>query len=121
MKTSEINKEFEKILSALRKVEGLPLESIVQVAQVILQESGKDRRTELMRESHTNCNGDSSKNSNDVPATPRQKNALKNFGIKYRDDITKAEASELLDKAFAELESNRENSYQDEPAYYVME
>jgi len=114
MKTAEINEEFNQILKELKKKDDLPIESIVQVAQVILQESGKDRRTELLREARLSNNefNSSSQNSkaNDVkPATYRQKNALNRFGIEYSDDITKSEAYELLEKAFEQLDSkNRE-------------
>jgi hypothetical protein len=93
MRTEEIYQQFEQILSDLRGIDGLPSDSVVQVAQVILQESGKDRRAELLQNARSSNNGDSNKNSNDIPATPRQKNALKRFGVEYRDDITKSEAS----------------------------
>lgn len=100
METREIHEQFNQILDELKERNDLPIESIVQVAQVILQESGKDRRTELLRETKSNNNEGSSDNSTDKPATIRQKNALMRFGIKFRNDITKSEASELLDKAF---------------------
>ncbi|RPJ71039.1 MAG: hypothetical protein EHM20_14955, partial [Alphaproteobacteria bacterium] len=78
MKTNEINKEFNQIVSDLKKDGNVPLESVVQVAQIILQESGKDRRTAIMRESKMIPYEDDTEDNqiNDtIPATPRQKNA----------------------------------------------
>ena len=48
----------------------------------------------------------SASNENE-PATEKQKNALKKFGVEFSDDITKAEASELLDKKFEELDRKK--------------
>ena len=110
MRTEEIHQQFEEILAELRNIEGLPAESVVQVAQVILQESGKDRRTELIQENRLSNNGYNSNGSNNLHATDKQKNALTNFGIQFSEDITKADASELLDKAFEKLERNKKGS-----------
>lgn len=106
MKTSEIKEQFEQVLCGLQGIEGLTTESQVQIAQVILQESGKDRRTELLREARSSNNGAGSNNRN-LPATDRQKNALMRFGIEYSDDITKSEAYELLEKAFEQLNNQQ--------------
>ena len=89
----------------MKDIEDLPSESVVQVAQIILQESGKDRRTELLSEARMNNNNGSERNGIQ-PATERQKNALTRFGIEYNDDITKPEAYELLNKAFEQLDNN---------------
>ena len=112
MQTVEIKEQFEQILSDLKEIGDLPTESAVQVAQVILQESGKDRRAKLLSEARLSNNGfnSSSQNSkaNDVqPATYKQKNALNRFGIEYSDDISKSEASELLEKAFEQLNNQQ--------------
>ena len=106
MQTQEIYQQFEEILSELRDIQGLPAESVVQVAQVILAEAGKDRRTELLREARMNNNNGSERNGIQ-PATERQKNALTRFGIEYSDDITKSEAYELLEKAFEQLNNQQ--------------
>ena len=107
MQSHEIHQQFEKILGELRNIQGLPEESAVQVAQVILQEAGKDRRGELANNAKSSNNGyyssQSSENGSNQSATEKQKHALTNFGIEYSEDITKAEASGLLDEAFGKL------------------
>ena len=109
MKTIEIKEQFEQILRDLNTIEDFRPESAIQVAQVILQESGKDRRTELLRDARVSNNGfNSSQNKANgaQPATERQKNALMRFGIDFSDDITKSEAYEILEKAFEKLDRN---------------
>ncbi len=110
MRTEEIQQQFEEILTELRDIEGLPAESVIQVAQVILQEVGKDRRAELIQENRSSNNWNNSYSSNNLEATDKQKNALTKFGIQFSEDITKADASELLDKAFEKLERNKKGS-----------
>ena len=115
MKTIEIKEQFEQILSDLKEIEDLPSENAVQVAQVILTEAGKDRRAELLREARSGNNGfyNSSYNSEngvDQPATERQKKALRNFKIPYKPNISKIEASALIDEAYKKLERDKEGS-----------
>ena len=115
MEIADISKQFEQILIELKEIEDLTDDSIVQVAQVILQESGKDRRAELINVTKSSNNGYYSSNLNnansvDQPATEKQKKALSNFKIPYSEDITKIEASVLLDEAFKKLESKRNGS-----------
>ncbi len=100
METEEIQEQFNHILSDLKARNDLPNESLVQVAQLILQESGKDRRAKLMQNSKSSYSGVNGRNNNNNPATLKQKNALTRFGIKFRNDNTKSEAYELLNKAF---------------------
>ena len=112
MQTQDIKEQFIQILSELRNIQGLKDESAVQVAQVILVEVGKYRRTELLRDKKSSNNGyysssQSSENGSSQPATEKQKNALTRFGIDFSDDITKAEAYELLDKAFEKLDNRK--------------
>ncbi|MBT4483965.1 MAG: hypothetical protein HOC71_09855 [Candidatus Latescibacteria bacterium] len=112
MQLHEIHQQFEKILRELRNIQGLPEESAVQVAQVILQEAGKDRRGELANNAKSSSNGyysssQSCENGSNQSATEKQKNSLTMFGIEYSDDITKVEASKLLDKAFEKLDSRK--------------
>lgn len=121
MKTiQEIKTIFEQILSEVARINGIPIESATQVATVILQESGKFERTEMMNQARQNNNysngnqqpalnnnGNGSNNGGKAPATDKQKNALDNFGITYSEDITKAEASVLLDKAISEVKKKR--------------
>lgn len=103
MRTEEIYQQFEQILSDLRGIEGLPEDSVVQVAQAILHEAGKDRRTELLRDVKSCNNGGNGNSMNINPATPKQVIALRNFGIRVENDITKAEAYKLLEEAFNKL------------------
>ena len=90
--TQEVRKEFEQILSEVKNINGVMPESAVQIATAILHESGKFQRTQMLQGSNQN-----NRNSNQ-PATEPQKYTLKKHGIEFSDDITKAEASALLDK-----------------------
>jgi hypothetical protein len=114
MKTiQEIKGDFEQVLSEVIKINGVSIEAAIQTAVVILQEAGKDRRAETYRQQRLNINGNGNNNNHanggKAPATDNQKNAMDNFGIEYSEDITKAEASALLEKAIAEAESKRNN------------
>ena len=91
METDQIKKEFQKILSQVSQIDGVPVESAVQVATVILRETGKYRRSKMLAESRLN--------SDSEPATQKQKKALRSFGIDFRSGITKSEASELISEA----------------------
>ena len=102
METEHIKQQFEQILEDVIKINGLTIESATQIAAVILQETGKYRRTEMLREARLLGTERNSNNGNNEPATPRQKKALRNFGIKFSSNITKSEASRLIDRAIAE-------------------
>ena len=52
--TQEIKTEFEQVLSEVSKINGMTAESAVQVATMILQESGKFQRTETMHNGNSN-------------------------------------------------------------------
>ena len=92
--------EFKQILAEVKNMD-IPAESAVQVATVILQESGKDRRCEAANAARKNGNSNgfskNIKNGNE-PATDKQKFALKKWHVEFSEDINKAEASALLDK-----------------------
>jgi hypothetical protein len=60
------------------------------VAIAILQEVSKDRRSLQMQ-------GERSEKDN-RPATAKQKDYLRKLGIAFREDISKAEASALIDE-----------------------
>ena len=112
METIEIKNQFKQILHELQDIDGLPADSVVQVAQVILQEFGKDRRAELISNEKSSNNGNyynnfSSEANENEPATDKQKKALRTFFIDFEEDITKAEASKLLDKKFEELDRKK--------------
>lgn len=88
MNAQERKEEFKGIYEEVVKIDGLTTNEAVEVSIAILQEAGKDRRTPA------GLSGNGSQ-----PATDKQKAYLKSLGIEYKDDITKAEASALIDKA----------------------
>jgi|GEM_PF-1899619 len=87
MNTQERVEQFREVFEEAKKVESLSTQETVQVAVALLQEAGKDRRTPAGLSGNGN-----------QPATDKQKAYLKSLGIEYKDDVTKAEASELIDK-----------------------
>ena len=87
--TQEIKTEFEQVLSEVSRINGMTAESAVQVATMILQESGKFQRTETMH------NGNS--NGNDKPASPKQIKFLQDLGILVEPGMTSKKASELIE------------------------
>ncbi len=109
METQEIKEQFKQTLEEVTKINGITTESAVNVATLILQESGKDRRAELYNKHRFNNNG-SNRNTNQ-PATEPQKYTLKKHGIEFSDDITKAEASALLDKVMPNSNSNKKGRF----------
>lgn len=108
METQEIKEQFKQALEEVIKINGITTESAVNVATIILQESGKDRRAELYNKHRFNNNG-FNRNSNQ-PATDKQKDALRKWRVEFSDDITKAEASALLDYAIEHANNNRSNT-----------
>lgn len=60
------------------------------VAIAILQEMSKDRRGQQMSGERADKNG--------KPATDRQKGYMRKLGIEFPEDISKAEASALIDE-----------------------
>jgi len=95
MKTiHEIKTVFEQILSEVARINGIPIESATQVATVILQESGKFERTEMM-----NNNGFSRNNGNNIskPISEKQIKFLQDLGIKEIPN-TSREASKMIDE-----------------------
>ena len=97
----EIKADFEQILTEVIKINGISIESATQVATVILQESGKDRRSEIYQ---SKFNGN---NNSFQPATDRQKIAMENLEIKFNKNISKAEASKLIEEAVQKLNGNK--------------
>jgi hypothetical protein len=65
----------------------------VTVAIAILQEMSKDRRSQQMHEEQETKNSEA--------ATERQKKFMKKLGIKYPENVTKVEASTLIDEELA--------------------
>jgi hypothetical protein len=91
----EIKADLAMALEEVPSNPGLNMSDRVQMAIALLHEYGKYNRGEAMSNGKTNGNGE-------VPATEKQKSALFKFGIKFSEDITKAEASAMLDKAIAD-------------------
>ena len=106
METQEIKQEFEQILSEVIRINGLSAESAISVATAILQESGKFRRTEMLKEARANSNTNG-RNGNQ-PATFSQKRALRNLRITYDGNISKAEASRLIEQAVQQLNRRKQ-------------
>ena len=102
----DIKNEFEQILNEVKKISGISIDSAVLAATGILAELGKYSRMQEIRSNGNDSNAVVSNGNGDQPATEKQKNALKKFGLKYRADITKKEASELLDKVISQLDNN---------------
>ena len=94
--------EFDQILKVITAHGDLPAEPLIEAGSVILQEVGKDRRAEILRDLRFNH-----RVVNVEPATDKQRAALKRFGLEFRNGITKQEASALLSEA---IQRNR-NTY----------
>ena len=98
MKTiQEIKQDFEQIFAEVSGISGMTTDSATEIAKVILQESGKNSRTQAMNEK-SNSNAKRAYNSN-VPATEKQKYLMKLRGINFQADVSKSEASRLIDNA----------------------
>lgn len=99
MKTiQEIKSDFEQVLSDLSKINGMTPESSVQVATVILQESGKFQRTQMMN-GNSNSNGRNYGNGGDKPITEKQRKFMQDLGITVTPNMTSREASKLIDQS----------------------
>lgn len=86
--------EFDQILKVITAHRDLPSEPLIEAGAVILQEVGKDRRAEILRDLRFN-----NRMFNSDSATEKQKAALRRFGIEVSDAMTKPEASHLLSEA----------------------
>ena len=109
METTQLKQEFERILSDVVKINGLPIEQATDVAKAILQESGKYKRTEMMNQSRQNgsyaASGNGSSGNGEQPATEKQLKALKSFRVSVKEGITKSEASTLLEPFMAKIKA----------------
>ena len=95
----EIKADFERAIAEISAIQGLNTSDRVQIAIAMLHEYGKYNRGEAMSTGRNN-------NTN-TPATDKQKNALSKFGIKFSDNITKSEASGLLDVAIEDSKTRK--------------
>ena len=68
------------------------------VAVTLLTEISKDRRAEQMRSKRQTKNNDT--------VTFRQKKCMQNLGIEFPDDITRKEASVLIQEEIERLNNN---------------
>ena len=91
----EIKADLAMALEEVPVTPGQNTSDRVQMAIALLHEYGKYNRGEAMSNGKTNGNSE-------TPATEKQKSALYKFGVKFSEDITKAEASAMLDKAIAD-------------------
>jgi hypothetical protein len=87
--------EYLGLLETIRKKTGDE-----RTAMTILQEISKDRRTEQIRMERETRNGG---RIGDL-ATDRQRSFLKKLGIEFANDITKKQASFLIDHELGNLE-----------------
>jgi len=62
-----------------------------EVALTILREAAKDHRMQMVKEERESRNGE--------PATPKQIEYLKDLGVGMPENLTKAEASKMIDVA----------------------
>jgi hypothetical protein len=85
----EMENKIEEYANLLAKIKSKIQDSNEAVA--IMEQIGKDRRTELIQ---------SSQNSVAVsPATEKQRNYLKSLGIEFDESISKKEASDLIQQS----------------------
>jgi len=81
--------EYIALYNEIRqRIDGEPRDALA-----ILAEIGKDARMEQMKEEREKQNGD--------PATDKQKRFLKKLEIEFVPNLTKVQASALIDRALA--------------------
>lgn len=83
----EIEQDIETYVRLLERI-GEKVDSSNE-AVAILEQIGKDRRTKFIQHG---VNQES-----DAPATDKQVRYLKRLGVEFSDDVTKKEASELIE------------------------
>ena len=95
----EIKMDLAMALEEVPVIQGLNTSDRVQMAIALLKEYGKYNRGEAMSTARTS--------NNNGQATDKQKNALSKFGVKFEESISKAEASDLLDKVITESKNRK--------------
>ncbi|MDD5670238.1 MAG: hypothetical protein PHN49_01225 [Candidatus Omnitrophica bacterium] len=93
----EIKMDLAAALEEIPVTQGLNTSDRVQMAIALLSEYGKYNRGEAMS---NKANGTSQE-----PATEKQKFALEKNGVDFSENITKSEASALLDKVMPQAKS----------------
>ncbi len=106
METLQIEQRLHFYISMFQRLKGIVGDG--QLAIAILQEVGKDGRTERMQ-THESDGKPAMKNGNgngngsgaameDMPATEKQLGFLKTLGVSAKPGLTKKEASTLIDE-----------------------
>ena len=100
MEVEKIMEEYYEIYDDLKSQrDEFDHQSCVLATTAILQELGKYRRSKFLSGLRNDSNGE--------PATEKQKNALRKFGIAIEKGITKKEASVLLSEAIENSNNSR--------------
>lgn len=102
METQTIKQQFEQILAEVLKIRDISPETATHIATVILQETGKFKRTEMLSQSRQRYNSD----NGNKPATDKQKQALRNLGIQHDSNIGKSEAYRLIEGAVQRIRTS---------------
>lgn len=106
-------KRATEIYTALKESGDVDQSDVAALTTAVLQEEAKDHRMEFiddrkdarvkqMRISDTDTDKTETRNWRKDPATDAQKKALDNLGVDYDGDLTKGEASNLIDEAKAQ-------------------
>jgi len=90
--------------------EGVDDDDVADLAVAVLQEEAKDRRMEFIderkdervRQMSGRRSGGSSDDWREEPASEAQKELLDRHDVSYEEDITKGEASDLIDREVAD-------------------
>lgn len=85
----DIQNKIEEYASLLTQIKTKISDSAE--ALIVLDQIGRDKRTELIQ-------GLQSPNS-DTPATEKQKKYMDSLGIEYSDDVTKKDASDMIEQS----------------------
>ncbi|MFB6167006.1 MAG: hypothetical protein ABEJ62_01970 [Candidatus Nanohaloarchaea archaeon] len=89
-----------RVYRRLNEDHGFESDTATELAEQVLEEIGKDRRTDTIQQGREDLRD----TEGPEPATERQKEYLDDLGVEYEEDITKEEASELIDEATQEDE-----------------
>lgn len=96
-----------EVYQSLRDADGIDQADVADLTIAVVQEEAKDRRTVQMdarkdRRVQAMHGREDAGGWRDEPATDAQKQVLDNLGVSYDDDLTKGDASDMIDEARAE-------------------
>ncbi len=102
-----------EIYRELKAADDIDVRDVASLTAAILQEEAKDRRmafideqknqrVQQMRSGTAEDAEHGSAEWRDDPATAAQKKALRNLDVSFDDDVTKGEASDLIDESRAQ-------------------